>query len=86
MNTGYDKYLEFQYRWTGDFYTTLFQAISLADTDNTARLAEGFPEEVDAYLIWTRQGADALLEKISLDHPLRERFIKEYGLEENKNV
>jgi hypothetical protein len=78
---GYNKYLEFQYRWSGDFYTSLFRAIALADTGNTQRLSKGFPEEVDAYRIWTREGVEAFLEKVSPDHPLRDRFVKEYNLE-----
>lgn len=80
MNNGYDKYLEFQYGWSGDFYKALFRAISLADSDNSPKLEKGFPEEVDAYRIWSRVGANALLEKISSEHPLRERFVNEYAL------
>jgi len=78
---GYDLYLEFQYRRTGDFYTTLFQAIHLADKKNTARLAQGFPEEVDAVRRWTREGPESLLEKCTPTHPLIERMKREYGIE-----
>ena len=78
--SGHDKYLEFQYRRTGGFFTTLFKAISLADSDNLPKLEKGFPEEVDAFKIWSRQGAEYLLPKISLDHGLRDQFMEEYNL------
>ena len=81
MSSGYDKYLEHQYRWSGDFYIALFRAITLADTDNTERLSKGFVEEVDAYRVWTREGVESFLNHVSPDHPLRDRFIKEYNLE-----
>ena len=60
---GYDRYLKSQFGVTGDFYRTLFYAISCADEDNLNKLAMGFPEEVDAYKIWTRIGSKELIAK-----------------------
>jgi hypothetical protein len=72
--TGYDRYLEFQFRWTGSFFTTLFNAIALADTKNTERLRQGFPEEVEAYQTWTRIGRDEFLAKCNPEHPLMKKI------------
>jgi len=74
--TGYDRYLEKQFGWTGSFYTTLFDAISLADRKNTSKLAEGFPEEVDAYRIFTQEGRDAFLAKCDPGHPLVKKIAE----------
>ena len=82
MPSGYDRYLDFQYRMSGGFFTHLFQAIAVADGDNTAALEKGYPEEVDAYRVWTTMGAQALLAFISHCHGCRPRFIEEYGLDE----
>ena len=81
MNNGYDKYLEHQYRWSGDFMNAIFDAIARADEGNLAKLAAGFPEEVDAYKLWTRVGVQALADKCSPDHPLMRQLKDEYGLE-----
>ena len=67
---GFDRYLEFQFRWSGSFYTHLFGAIQQADHKNLEKLAKGFPEEVDAYKTWARVGSDAFLSNCSQDHPL----------------
>ena len=76
---GYDKYLEFQFRQSGNFYGNyfyehLFNAICVAGGDNLAKLALGFPEEVEAYKTFTRVGVEAFLEKCSPDHPLITRM------------
>jgi len=73
--TGYDRYLEFQFNWSGDFFTYLFRAISMADEFNLAKLAEGFPEEVEAYKTWTRVGQNAFLNKCSDSHPLKMKVL-----------
>jgi hypothetical protein len=73
--SGFDKYLEFQFDWSGDFYKFLFRAISQADEFNLARLAAGFPEEVEAYITWTRVGSEAFLAKCSPSHPLVKRVL-----------
>lgn len=61
---GYDRYLEKQFSIGGGFFNTLFEAIARADEGN---LAMGFPEEVDVYKTWTREGRDAFLAKCSPD-------------------
>lgn len=71
--SGYDKYLEYQFGMTGDFYTNLFHAIQFADEINTERLRKGFPEEVDAYDLWAHVGREAFLAKCS-NSPLVERM------------
>lgn len=68
--TGYDRYLEFQFRQTGEFHTALFNAIQYADQENIEKLRLGFPEEVHAYLLWSRSGKDVLLAMCSPEHPL----------------
>ena len=77
MKNGYDRYLDFQYGDTGGFFTRLFQAIAVADSTNIKRLAKGFPEEVDAYLLWTREGAEELLAKCTPNNPLIGRLRNE---------
>lgn len=65
MDTGYDRYLKYQFRLLGSFFTALFDAISRADEDNLDALAKGFPEEVDAYKTWARVGSAQLVAKCS---------------------
>ncbi len=62
--TGYGRYLDKQFRQSGSFFSALFEAIQQADETNTAKLKAGFPEEVDAYRLWTRVGAQSLLAKV----------------------
>ena len=69
-NNGYDRYLEFQFDMTGNFFKTLFMAIGRADNINIEKLRLGFPEEVDAYLTFSRTGKDAFLAKCNQDHVL----------------
>ena len=78
---GFDRYLEYQYNQSGDFYMALWHAIQFADTKNTARLAMGFPEEVEAYRIWTRVGVQEFVKHVSPDHGLLSRFKDEYATE-----
>ena len=80
---GYDKYLEFQYRQSGHFYTALFEAISKADEDNLELLSKGFPEEVDAFRLFSRtqDGVKGFLAHCSAAHPLKKVMQAEYGLE-----
>ena len=63
IENGYDRYLKFQFHVEGHFFTMLFEAISRADEDNLNKLALGFPEEVDAFKIWTRIGSGRLVAK-----------------------
>lgn len=83
MKNGYDRYLDFQYDRSGDFFRALFRAITLADIDNTAQLAKGFPEEVNAYRVWTRLGVARFLTLLSPGHDLREQFMAEYQLKDD---
>lgn len=47
--------VEWQYRYQmGGFRTALIEAISHADIVNQAKLAKGFPEEVEAYRNFSR--------------------------------
>jgi len=72
---GFDRYLEFQFRIAGDFYTALFQAIQQADEDNLERLAKGFPEEVEAYKVWARMGKDYFLQRCTDSMPLKRKVL-----------
>lgn len=65
MESGYDRYLKYQFQMLGSFFTKLFDAISQADDDNLNALAKGFPEEVDAFKTWTRVGSKALVARCS---------------------
>ena len=46
--------VKWQHRLLGSFQTALADAIKLADDDNLARLAKGFPEQVQGFLGWNR--------------------------------
>lgn len=74
MKNGFDLYLEFQFHQTGSFYTALFDLISHADPMNIHRLALGFPDEVEAYRVFTQVGLDEFLAKCTPDHPLIEQM------------
>ena len=49
LTKGENFIVEWQYRMLGDFGTALANAIMLADIHNKAKLAKGFPDEVEAY-------------------------------------
>ena len=74
---GYDKYLEYLFDRTDNFYNALFRAIALADHGNLSRLSNAFPEEVHAYRLWTLHGRDALAPKCTPGHPLIARLQPE---------
>lgn len=73
-SSGYDKYLEFQFRETGNFYSKLFDLIAIADFEYIEKLRLIFPEEVDAYQTFTRIGQEAFLAKCTKGHPLIEQM------------
>ena len=78
---GFDRYLEFQFHIAGDFHNALFRAIQQADESNLTKLAQGFPEEVEAYKTWARVGQKAFLNKCSDSHPLKAKVLSgEYVL------
>ena len=45
--------VEWQFNITGDFKTSLANALMYADTHNIERLRKGFPDEVEAYQNYT---------------------------------
>jgi hypothetical protein len=45
---------EWQYGMAGDFKTALAEAMCKADNTNLAKLALGFPAEVDAFIKYSR--------------------------------
>lgn len=47
--------VDWQYRMAGDFKTSLAHAIMLADETNLTKLASGFPDEVGAFLHYSRE-------------------------------
>jgi hypothetical protein len=49
LNEGEVHLYKWQYGYLSGFYKHLWAAISTADKANTARLAKGFPEDVEAY-------------------------------------
>lgn len=54
LTSGEKKYIfEWQYHFGGHFSHALFEAIARADIYNRAKLALGFPEEVQGYVAWT---------------------------------
>jgi len=75
--TGYDRFIEFQYQFTGNFYTLLFCTIAQADETNLKRLGMGFPEEVHAHMLWTQEGQEALACRVTAGHPLLKKLIAE---------
>ena len=77
--SGFDRFLEFQYHFTGDFYTHLFRAISQADDQNLERLAKGFPEEVEAHVTWTVQGVGPFVQGVTKGHPLLLYLLRDHG-------
>jgi hypothetical protein len=78
-DSGFDRFLEWQYHFTGDFYTLLFRTIGQADDQNLERLAKGFPEEVEAHVIWTTQGIAPFVEHVTKGHPLLLQVLHEHG-------
>lgn len=47
--------VKWQYALFGDFYTVLFKAIERADEVNLRRISMGFPIEVEAYRLYSRE-------------------------------
>ena len=56
LTDGEVELVKWQYRLHGGFNTTLWSAIAQADEGNLARLRRGFPDEVNAYLRFSREG------------------------------
>lgn len=80
MKNGYDRYLDYQYQRSGGFFKAVFDAIKLADSDNTKKMALAFPEEVDAFRLWTRVGVPDLARRVTVGYSLLDDLCKEYGI------
>ncbi len=80
MKSGYDRYLDYQYRRSGGFFKAIFEAIKLADIDNMPKIEAGFPEEVDAYRVWAREGALALALRVTVGYGLLDDLCAEYEI------
>lgn len=78
MKNGYDRYLDYQFRRSGGFFKALFDAIKLADVNNLPKVAKGFPEEADAFRVWTREGAYAFALKVTPGYGLLANLCDEY--------
>lgn len=48
LNEGEKRLIEFMFQISGGFYTDFFKCAMKADTFNKAKLAKGFPEEIEA--------------------------------------
>jgi len=49
MNIGERRLCEWQFGLSGSFFRSLFNAMSVADRENLAKLKRAFPDEVKAY-------------------------------------
>ena len=45
---GYDRFLDYQFRYSGEFFKLLFQTMFQADPTNLNKLRQGFPQEASA--------------------------------------
>jgi hypothetical protein len=64
--------IKWQYGYFGSFYKKMFEAITLADDTNIARIEKGFPELVKAFNLYKTQfgffdECERLAEKFSLN-------------------
>lgn len=80
MKNGYDRYLDYQYSMGGGFFKALFDAIKLADIDNTAKLMLAFPEETDAFRLWTRVGVHTFALRVTPGFELLDKLCPEYDI------
>lgn len=71
---GYDRYLDFQFDQGGGFFKKLFLAMASADDTNIEKLRLGFPEEVAAFIAWSRVGVEEFIKGVTPDNPLLERL------------
>lgn len=79
--SGFDRYLDFQYRSGGSFFKALFLTIQKADKYNLPKLALGFPEEVEAYKTWTRVGVEEFAKRCLTRDKQFVAFCREYDIE-----
>ena len=69
---GYDRFIEYQFGYSGSFFKLLFQTMFQADPKNLAKLARAFPEEAAA-VDWFKNhstGREFILKHCSPDNPL----------------
>ncbi len=59
--------IKWQYQLLGDFQAALAGAIACADESNLARLALGFPDQVQGFLAWSRGDLGHRLRKSGLE-------------------
>lgn len=64
--------VEWQFRYTGDFKSAVWNAIKLADEGNLKLLAKSFPVEVEGYKRYTReegwwQKVEGILERKNME-------------------
>ena len=78
---GFDRYLDYQYRQSGSFFQALFDAIKQADKYNLPRIALGFPEEVEAYVTWTRVGVEEFAKRCLTRDKQFVAFCREYDID-----
>jgi hypothetical protein len=50
MTEAETRLCDWQYDRSGSFFTALYELMGMADGDNLARLARGFPDDVAAFL------------------------------------
>ena len=66
-NDGEKSLIKWQIGQHGDFKTALWAAISKADLTNLRRLQLGYPEEVAAFIEWSRGELATLFRNSGLD-------------------
>lgn len=71
-NNGYDRFIDFQFGYSGSFFKLLFQTMIQADSNNLAKLSLGFLEETAAVYLFKNdpKGKQIILEKCSPDNKL----------------
>lgn len=55
LNKGERFIYDWQYHMSGGFFGALADLLSRADDRNLSKLSEGFPDEVDAYIRYSRE-------------------------------
>ena len=74
---GYDRYLDYQYSKSGNFFRALFYAIRTADPINLLNLQKGFPEETAAYVAFTQGSLEDFYAQCTPGNPLIQRMRDE---------
>ncbi len=71
---GYDRFLDYQFNYGGEFFKLLFQAMFQADEINFPKLALGFPDEARAVLLFKLDpnGKEIILQQCTPGYALAE--------------